>query len=206
MAISCGGRCKITPPARRKTPLRRDMRQGWIYAKKFEKTVVLDVKRRELNVVWSLVSRVAETSCLFDKRLAEMPWGRYFLYVGSVLLAMLFVADEYFSPSVEAQPHAAGGVDKSIIRIASTHRWPERIVIDTSIPTIIPPPLTAYAENVAASNPTREAFAQVTTPHPKVADATPAREKRKIAKYRSPKPIEPYRTAIVGVPSFFGTW
>lgn len=73
-----------------------------------------------------------------------MPLGRYFAVVGSVLLALLFLADWYM-PGPASQP-AGGGVDKAVIRIHSRHRWPERVVIDTSLPTIVPP--LAVAANV----------------------------------------------------------
>jgi hypothetical protein len=58
-----------------------------------------------------------------------MPLGRYFAYVGSMLLALLFLADWYF-PKPDAVPDR-GGIDKSVIQIGSAQRWPERVVIDT---------------------------------------------------------------------------
>jgi hypothetical protein len=70
-----------------------------------------------------------------------MPLGRYFGFAGSVLLALLFLADWYI-PKLSAEPDRAG-VDRSIIRIHSMHRWPEAIVFDTNIPTITPPVVAA---------------------------------------------------------------
>ena len=64
-----------------------------------------------------------------------MPVGRYFIFVGSVLLTLLFAADWYM-PQHPLQP-ARADVDRGI-RVQSLHRWPERIVIDTSLPTIVP--------------------------------------------------------------------
>lgn len=64
--------------------------------------------------------------------------ARYFTVVGSVLLALLFLADWYF-PKLVA-PTATAGVDKTIIRLHSAHKWPEATVYDTSLPTIVPPP------------------------------------------------------------------
>ena len=69
-----------------------------------------------------------------------MPLGRYFVFVGSLLLAFLFLADRYMPKPVTAPAHA--DIDRSIIRLHSSHKWPERIVIDTSLPTIVPPPTT----------------------------------------------------------------
>ena len=52
-----------------------------------------------------------------------MPLVRYFTVAGSLLLALLFLADWYF-PKLVAPP-ATAGVDKTIIRLHSAHRWPE---------------------------------------------------------------------------------
>ena len=68
-----------------------------------------------------------------------MPLGRYFVFTGSLLLALLFLADWYL-PQLAPTP-ARAEVDRSIIRLHSRHKWPERIVIDTSLPTIVPPPV-----------------------------------------------------------------
>ncbi len=67
-----------------------------------------------------------------------MPLARYFTFVGGLLLALLFLADWYF-PKLVAPP-ATAGVDKSIIRLHTAHKWPEATVFDTSLPTIVPPP------------------------------------------------------------------
>jgi hypothetical protein len=70
-----------------------------------------------------------------------MPLGRYFGFAGSLLLALLFLADWYI-PKLSAEPDRAD-VDRSIIRIHSMHRWPEAIVFDTGVPTITPPVVAA---------------------------------------------------------------
>jgi hypothetical protein len=92
-----------------------------------------------------------------------MPLGRYFLFIGSALLALLFLADWYM-PQLAATPGHAD-VDRSIIRLQSRHNWPERIVIDTSLPTIVPPPAQIAEASPVKSGPVgrspREAFAQM---------------------------------------------
>jgi hypothetical protein len=93
-----------------------------------------------------------------------MPIGRYFVFVGSVLLALLFLADHYLSAQIA--PSARANVDRSVIRIHSRHKWPEAVVYDTSLPTIVPP----VVAGVPPERPPREAFAQL----PSV--APPARE------------------------------
>lgn len=95
-----------------------------------------------------------------------MPVSRYLLYVGGALLALLFVADA----CLPDRPAERGGSGRSAaIRIQSDWRLPERVVIDTSQPTIVPtdiakaelgaPPGTESPQMRA-----REAFAQIQPP------------------------------------------
>ena len=125
-----------------------------------------------------------------------MPLARYFLYVGGVLLTLVFLLDACLTrlPVME-RSH----VNSPIIRIHSDRKWPERVVLDTSIPTITPAP-TAKAEAVApapvpagvadvsAKVRVREAFAQFVAPDPKKPESKPQR-KRKIAKSRVAPPV-----------------
>ena len=98
-----------------------------------------------------------------------MPLMRYFCYVGGILLALLFVADACFPKLPDA--HGAGAVSY-VIRIHSDRKWPERVVYDTSHPTITGV-IPAQIANIAASAPApatiaplkvREAFAQLRPP------------------------------------------
>ena len=70
-----------------------------------------------------------------------MPIGRYMAWVGTALLAVLLVAN-WFLPQPLAEP-AYDAVNRPVIRIASIQQPPERIVIDTNLPTIVPPPTLA---------------------------------------------------------------
>ena len=93
---------------------------------------------------------------------------------------MIFVADWYLPDSPETFREAQ--VDKSIIRIKSAHKWPERIVIDTSLPTIVPPPSQVVA-NTPVFNQPREAFAQLDAPSQQVSrNPSPTSSKSKVAK------------------------
>ena len=75
-----------------------------------------------------------------------MPLGRYFVFAGILLLVMLFIADWYL-PSAPSQTFSREArVDESTIRIKSARKWPEPIVIDTSLPTIVPPLLPVLAK------------------------------------------------------------
>ena len=60
-----------------------------------------------------------------------MPLRGYFLYIGSALLALLLILNWYF-PQPDAGP-VRSDVDRSTIRIHSTHRWPQAVVIDTTL-------------------------------------------------------------------------
>jgi hypothetical protein len=67
-----------------------------------------------------------------------MPLMRYFGFVGSALLLLLFGLDWYLPQPVVEPVRAV--TDKPVIRISSIEKLPERVVIDTSLPTIVPPP------------------------------------------------------------------
>ncbi len=58
-----------------------------------------------------------------------MPIIRYFVFVGALLLGLLFAANRYLPDPVD--PSAAVDPDRTIIRIASARSLPEKIVFDT---------------------------------------------------------------------------
>jgi hypothetical protein len=70
-----------------------------------------------------------------------MPLRQYFAWVGSILLAGLFVADWCFpapparAPRPEIPPH-----ERVNLRIRSNHQWPERVVFDTTGPRLASAP------------------------------------------------------------------
>src|SRR5882757_3390946 len=109
-----------------------------------------------------------------------MPLARYFAVAGSLLLTLLFLADWYF-PKLVAAP-AGAGVDKTIIRLHSAHKWPEAIVFDTTLPTLVPPPSLALAERLPPARPARssqQAFAlALPEPMPVRAEQSPAPPKQ----------------------------
>jgi hypothetical protein len=93
-----------------------------------------------------------------------MPLARYFLYVFGVLLTLLFILDACLTKFPVMETHA----NLPVIRIHSDRKWPERIVFDTSLPTIVPAPTVivedrvpgpAMAADVSAKEREREAFA-----------------------------------------------
>jgi hypothetical protein len=143
-----------------------------------------------------------------------MPLMRYFLYVGAALLALLFVAGEAFptlpvAPVAEAANTAA---DVPMIRIHTDRKWPERVVFDTSAPTIVPAqthiatneagvaaPVTAADASIKVT--ARDAFAQLVPTDLKKPSPKP-QQKRKVAKRRVVPPTAP--TMLVAQRPQFG--
>jgi len=143
-----------------------------------------------------------------------MPVARYFLLVGGVLLALLFLLNEVLPQLPVAERVAEAGSNKSVIRISSDRKWPERVVFDTNMPTIVPaiaPALVAKAEaaapvaEVSAQARGLQAFAQLKPSEPTKPEPKPQR-KRKIAKTR----VAPSMVVVAQQPrfGFFGsdTW
>ena len=88
-----------------------------------------------------------------------MPLRQYFMWVGSILLVMLFAADWCFPAPVAHAPHSEIPPNERInLRIHSDHKWPERVVFDTTRsrltpaagvspePDVLPSPNPAQAE------------------------------------------------------------
>jgi hypothetical protein len=131
-----------------------------------------------------------------------MPLARYFIYVGGVLLALLFISDAFLPKLPVAESVSA---DLPVIRIHSDRKWPERVVFDTSLPTIVPAQLAKTQSSIqvpatVADFPpkarVREAFAQLRPSDAVQAQASDAKKaepkpprKRKIAKRRAAPPV-----------------
>ncbi|MBR1277121.1 hypothetical protein [Bradyrhizobium sp. AUGA SZCCT0283] len=133
-----------------------------------------------------------------------MPVARYFLFVGGVLLALLLAIDALVPQQTIVASQAAPSVNKTVVRIRSDQKLPERVVYDTSLPTIVPPAaMTAQvtAPVVAPSAPAvasvdaaaqarvRETFAQYVPAEAKKPEPQVQR-KRKIAKSRPAPPMQ----------------
>jgi hypothetical protein len=128
-----------------------------------------------------------------------MPVARYFLFVGGVLLALLLAIDALVPQQAVVASQTAPSVDKTVVRIRSDQKPPERVVYDTSLPTIVPPTVTARVvapsvPAVASADATaqaraRETFAQFVPPEAKKPEPQVQR-KRKIAKSRQAPPMQ----------------
>ena len=96
-----------------------------------------------------------------------MPLARYFLYVGGVLFTLVFILDACLTKLAVSE---RSPVNSPVIRIHSDRKWPERIVFDTALPTIVPAPIAIVEDRVAVPAPItdrsakereREAFASM---------------------------------------------
>ena len=116
-----------------------------------------------------------------------MPLWRYFAFSGSVLLALLLLADWYLPKS--SAESARAEVDKTVIRIHSAKQWPDAIVFDTNRAAVpVPAPVVvADAAPVEAPMPagetsSRQAFAQLLPASPVRPAASAAAPKKEVAK------------------------
>jgi hypothetical protein len=95
-----------------------------------------------------------------------MPVARYFLFVGGMLLALLFALAAFAPQQMVVADNTAPSINKTVARIRSDQKWPERVVYDTSLPTIVPPAAAttqiaaAPAADVGAQAQVRDTFAQ----------------------------------------------
>jgi hypothetical protein len=94
-----------------------------------------------------------------------MPLVRYFLFVGGVLLTLVFILDAWLT---ELPVMERSYANSPVIRIRSERKWPERIVFDTTLRSTAPAqtaivedraPRPATVTDVAAKEREREAFA-----------------------------------------------
>lgn len=127
-----------------------------------------------------------------------MPVARYFMFVGGALLALLFLIDAYAPSQAVVVGHAAPSIDRNVVRIHSDQKLPERVVYDTSLPTIVPPaskvrvaaaPQPPVASEVTAQARVRDTFAQFVPADVKKAGPQ-AQRKRRVAKVRANPPMQ----------------
>ncbi|OPY97392.1 hypothetical protein A5906_38945 [Bradyrhizobium sacchari] len=154
-----------------------------------------------------------------------MPIFRYFMFVGGALLTLLLAVNFVVPASPVTQAVATAGNEQPVIRIRSDRHLPERVVLDTSQPTIAPPAMktaavaapqppvhdsaTATLAEMSAKARVRETFAQF-TPGSKADAAAAAKKidakaqtqpKRKIARAH---PAPQYGPQYYGGPQYGG--
>jgi hypothetical protein len=127
-----------------------------------------------------------------------MPLARYFIWVGGVLLALLSIVNLCLPklPVIETD-----NTRLPPVRIHSNQKWPERVVFDTSLQTIVPAqPANAEAipesptPEIVIPSEVRQAFAQALpkrTGQMQRVERTEEKKRhlqRKIAKRRGARP------------------
>jgi hypothetical protein len=139
-----------------------------------------------------------------------MPLARYFFLVGGVLLALLFAVDAVV-PKLPVPDRA--DTDLPVIRIHSDRKWPERVVFDTSLPTIVPAPAAKSEASipVPVKARVRDALALLQPSEPRQLQTSDSKKpepklqrKRKIAR----KHLAPPMMLVAQQPrfGFFNTW
>jgi hypothetical protein len=78
-----------------------------------------------------------------------MPLLRYFGFVGTALLTLLWVS-HWLLPESTVEP-VRSDIDKTFIRISSIEKLPEKVVFDTSVPYVAPPPSVTPRQTVATA-------------------------------------------------------
>ncbi|MBR0915431.1 hypothetical protein [Bradyrhizobium japonicum] len=103
-----------------------------------------------------------------------MPIIRYFVFVGGLLLALLFAADRNLPAPIERA--GPSDPDRTIIRIVSARTLPEKIVFDTRTPTDLPTIARADQLPEESRQQVREAMAVMpVAPAAEVKKETPVR-------------------------------
>src|SRR5437868_8323335 len=63
----------------------------------------------------------------------------YFMVVGSVLVVLLLITSWVLPELPQSFRDYPEVIERASIRIKSAHKWPEKVVLDTSKPTMTPP-------------------------------------------------------------------
>lgn len=148
-----------------------------------------------------------------------MPVARYFLLVGGVLLALLFAVDAFAPQQLAVASNSVPSIDKTVVRIRSDQKLPERVVYDMSLPTIVPPaaktqvaaaPAAPFAD-INAQARVRDTFAQFVPAEAKKLEKQlepQAPRKRRVARVTrvaKARSVQPMRVAQQQHFGFFGT-
>src|SRR5882757_10007715 len=129
-----------------------------------------------------------------------MPLMRYFGFVGSTL-GLLLIGLSWCFPQPVPEP-IRSDTERPAIRISSVEPLPERVMIDTSLPTIVPPPSISSVPSIAAMESAQQrlqgAFAELDTsrsPAAPQAGAEGVTKTKHIAKREPTKKVVAHRAA-----------
>jgi hypothetical protein len=102
---------------------------------------------------------------------------RYFLFVGGALLTLLFIANVYLPSASNETRNENHRVE---IDVKSDKKWPEKVVYDTTLPTLPPPPSEDLTDVPTAVQPSDATIASSGNAMAQIIPA-PFIEKRKIS-------------------------
>jgi len=68
-----------------------------------------------------------------------LPVARYLIFVGGTIAALLFIPGWLLPKPPAMFSDQSVALDRAVIRIKSAHKWPEKVILDTSQLTITPP-------------------------------------------------------------------
>jgi len=149
----------------------------------------------------------------------SMPVARYFLFVGAALLALLFALDAFTPQEVAVASNSVPSIDKTVVRIRSDQKLPERVVYDMSLPTIVPPAAKTQIAaapavpvvDINAQARVRDTFAQFVPAEAKKLERQlepQAPRKRRVVRVAKTRSAQPIRVAQQQHFGFFGsnTW
>jgi hypothetical protein len=123
-----------------------------------------------------------------------MPLLRYFGFAGGALVLLLFGISWCF-PQPVSEP-IRNGADRPVIRISSVEHLPERVDIDTSLPTIAPAPsVLEFAERWPVANTVEITGTIVENPGPKPTVSAGVPKKQRLAKREPVKKVAAHRAA-----------
>ena len=144
-----------------------------------------------------------------------MPGSALFPVCRRGAACLLFALDAFAPQQMAVAGNTAPSINKTVARIRSDQKWPERVVYDTSLATIVPPAAAtqiaaAPVAEVSAQARVRDTFAQFVPAEAKKLEKQPepqAPRKRKIAKIRPAQPTRVAQQPHFGF-GFFGsnTW
>ena len=136
----------------------------------------------------------------------QIPFLRYFTFVGGFLLSILLIVNAYL-PADRVDDNG-NPTSKPTILIESSRKWPERIVYDTNLPTTlaaVPPEAPAVVSSVPRSPLDSMALAAPTPPKPAVAPQVARKKRAKIARVVS-QPRFAYLQQQRRPPNYFAPW
>jgi hypothetical protein len=135
---------------------------------------------------------------------------RYLLFTGSALLALLFLADWYWPTTTTTVANGdqvqETSIDRDILRIRSAQRWPQKVVFDTNLPTIVPPQAVANVPPPAVAMPVVEKPALTAFAEMKPAAQPQGLARKAVVKHRASRPAPARVAAYPTAPAWSWNW